>query len=562
MGNLYVSDSAGAAAYMITRTGTTLDFGDWALSTPSGVLSAQVEDEGNQPLTLGTPYFTASGDTGDFSVSGGDCAAGGTVAAGTSCELDATFTPSASGSRTDTLTLSSNAAAAQVTLTGDGAATAATTTTLSITSPACGAPSFGQAITLSVTVTAASGTPTGTVTLLVDGAQFGDATLNSSGTTTFNLASGLTGGSHTLVAIYNGTAAFNGSVSSALALSVGQAVTTSALSIVPPFTDPLTAINHILVPVPNATPQTYTWVPESVTLTVVLQFAGTGIPTGTVNFGTGSTSLGTANLVPGPGGTFQASITVGVDGPACAVSDSVPTCPTPPTYASQLPLGADTITATYSGDPNYLTSTTSGTVIVVDTPYVTVSQSGTSITSSTKNNGSVTFNFTTYGGWSGLVGFSCLASSLPANARCVFSPGQVEVVPSTPTAAASNPPVNLTVTIDQPPQTPTASKFVWWLAAPTGLLLLFTRRRWMRRGWAAVATIFALALLGSSLTGLIACTSGLANVTPAGTSTITVVASSDPFNPGSTTTMQSCPANNPASAPCSQTTFSVSLTVQ
>ena len=103
-----------------------------------------------------------------------------------------------------------------VTLTGNGTTTASTTTTLSITSPASGSPSFGQAITLSVTVMAASGTPAGSVTLVVDGAQVGDATLNSSGIASFDLASGLTGGSHTLVAIYDGTAAFNGSVSAPL----------------------------------------------------------------------------------------------------------------------------------------------------------------------------------------------------------------------------------------------------------------------------------------------------------------------------------------------------------
>ena len=125
-GNLYVSTGSGGSAYNITRTSTTLAFGDWALNTTSGILSAQVEDAGNQPLILATPYYTASGNTGDFSVfSTGSsiCAAGGTVAAGANCELDATFTPLATGAFSDTLTLASNAANAPstlVTLSGNG----------------------------------------------------------------------------------------------------------------------------------------------------------------------------------------------------------------------------------------------------------------------------------------------------------------------------------------------------------------------------------------------------------------------------------------------------------
>lgn len=227
-----------------------------------------------------------------------------------------------------------------------------------------------------------------------------------------------------------------------------------------------------------------------------------------------------------------------------------------------LPVGADTVTATYSGDANYVGSATSGTVTIVSSPQVSLGASGTSITSSASSSGAVTFTATSYGGWTGLVGFSCVASSLPTNARCIFSPGQISVLPSTPTTTAANPTVSLTVTIDQPPLTPTASKLLWWLAGPTGLLLFFARRRFMRRGWATISMVLAIALLGFAVSGLTACTSGAKYVTPTGTTTVTVVASSDPFVAGSTTSTQSCPANNPASAPCAQQTFKVSLTVQ
>lgn len=534
-GNLYVSTGSGGSAYNITRTSTTLAFGDWALSTTSGILSAQVEDAGNQPLILSTPYYTASGNTSDFSVSSTGssiCTPGGTVASGSSCELDATFTPLATGTLSETLTLASNAANAPstlVTLSGNGTTTASTATSLKVTSPASGSPSFGQAITLSATVTASSGTPAGSVTLVIDGVQVGDSTLNSSGVATFNLASGLTGGSHTLVAIYNGTTAFNGSVSSILQLKVTQATTATALAVTPPYTNPYSALPG-----------------NTVTFTAAVGFAGVGIPTGTVTFTSGSTTLGTAPLEPAAGGLFEAIFST-----------------------TSLAAGNYTVVATYSGDPNYIgsASTASATIYVVSSPYVTTTASGASITSSASSNGTVTFTTTTYGGWNGLVGFSCLASSLPANARCIFSPGQVEVLPSTPTATASNPPVTLSIVIDQYPQTPTAGKFLWWLAGPTGLLLFFARRRFARRAWATIATTLAFILLGIAAGGMGACTSGVQNVTPTGISTVTVVVSSDPFitaptssnaNPGT----QTCPANNPASAPCAQQTFKVSLTVQ
>jgi sugar lactone lactonase YvrE len=572
-GNLYATDATHAAAYQLNRISTTESFGDWALNAPSGALPVKVENEGNQALIFNTPFYSAVGNTGDFSFgtpTGAEpaCADGGTLATGSACEMDAIFNPTATGNRTDTLALQSNAqnaTAPQVILSGVGTAASTTKTALAITSPS-GTPSFGQAVTLNATVTSTGGTPAGSAQLLVDGVIDGEATLSSSGVATFSLPIGLTGGSHTLQAVYLGTSSFGGSISPTLSISVSTTSTTSTLAIIPPFTNPNSAVNHILLPVPNTTPQTYTWVPQSVTFTETINFAGVGIPTGTVSFVTGSTSLGTVNLLPGPGGTFQASITVGIAGPSCVVSTSVPTCPSAPS-GILLPLGADTITATYSGDANYVGSAASGSVLVVSSPNVNVTTSGASITSSPSSSGTVTFTATSYGGWNGLVGFSCLASSLPTNARCVFSPGQIEVLPSTSTTTASNPPVSLTITIDQPPQTPTASKFYWWLAVPTGLLLFFIRRRFARRDWSAITSTLALIVLGIAAVGMGACSNSIHYNTPAGASTVTVIASSDPFTapPSSTNanpSTQSCPANNPASAPCAQQTFQVSLTVQ
>ena len=538
LGNLYVSDSTAGAGYQVNRIATTLTFGDWAVSSTSGVLAAQLEDEGNAPLLLSTPYDAASGNTGDFSLSTTEsnaCADGGTVAIGTSCELDATFTPTAQNSRAEVVQIASNAGngAAQLTLAGNGSTTAATTTTLAITAPAGGAPFFGQPITLTATVAASSGTPTGSVTLLVDGAQNGVATLSSSRVATFQLASGLTGGNHSLIAIYGGTSAFNGSVSAVLTITVTQAPTVTTLTTVTPYVNPLSVVAG-----------------GSVSLTATISSTGVGIPTGTVTFKSNGTAVGTAPVLPVAGGLFEAAIST-----------------------TTLVTGSNSIVAIYPGDANYIGSTSAATTVtVVSSPQATLSASGTTITSSANSSGTVTFTATSYGGWNGLVGFNCLGSSLPANARCVFSPGQIQVMPSTPTTSASNPTVALSVTVNQPPQTPTASGFAWWLAVPAGLLLYFARRRFARRALTATTMAIALLLLGISTLGLGGCNNGAQFITTPGTTTVTVYASSDPFTtlPSSGTPtpgVQTCGINpktsqpDPTLAPCSQTAFQVTVTV-
>jgi hypothetical protein len=88
--------------------------------------------------------------------------------------------------------------------------------------------------------------------------------------------------------------------------------------------------------------------------------------------------------------------------------------------------------------------------------------------------------------------------------------------------------------------------------------------------------LVGMALLAVSATGLMACNSGVSYSTPAGTSTVTVYANSDPFALNSNGTVntsdtQPCggivagsnpPQGNPADAPCAQATFQISLTVK
>jgi sugar lactone lactonase YvrE len=526
-GNIYVTDGTKAAAYQVDRTTTGVNFGDWALNTASGAEPIQVENEGNQTLTFNTPFYTATGDTTEFTFGTPTdaCTDGGTVAVGTNCEVDPVFQATTAGSWTDTLAIGSNAqntSTPQVVLTGTSNPAASTTTVLAITSPSSGTPYFGEPITLKATVSATSGTPTGSAELLVDGVTAAQGTL-SSGVATFSLATGLTGGSHSLQAVYQGSSSYTGSSSSPLTLSVSTAPTTSTMVITAPYSNPASVVSG-----------------GSVSFTVTINSTGVGIPTGTVTFVTGTTTLGSVSVAPASGGAFQAALAT-----------------------TALPVGTNTITATYSGDANYVGSVATGVVYVVSGATVGVTASSTTLTTNEGNSSSVTFTTTSYAGWTGIVGFSCLASSLPANARCVWSPGQLEVMPN-----SVNPTVMLKVAINQPPTTTTASKMIWWLGGLTGLALFVVRRRMPRGIWATVAMLLGVGLLGASASGVMACSSnGIANRTPAGTTTITVYASSDPFVSGSTTSVQPCinsttKVQDASQAPCSLNTYQIAVTVE
>jgi hypothetical protein len=152
----------------------------------------------------------------------------------------------------------------------------------------------------------------------------------------------------------------------------------------------------------------------------------------------------------------------------------------------------------------------------------------------------------------------------------VFSPGQATVLANTPGVAYPPATVMLSVATNQPPLTPTAGKTVWWIAIPTGMLLLFARRRLKTLAiagwWSALLLFGAIGALSAGIVGATACSSnGAAFKTPVGKSTVTVYASADPFALKSngtvdTTTTVQCKTIN--TSPCSQQTFNVNVTVQ
>jgi hypothetical protein len=177
-------------------------------------------------------------------------------------------------------------------------APAATTTTLAA-SPNPAIP--GQAVTFTATVKAPSGTASGSVTFKDGSTLLGSGTLASSGTATFT-TSALGVGSHSITASYTSTASFAASTSATLTETVKQIATTTTL----------------------AASTASTVFGQAVTLTATVKVASpsTVTPTGTVTFKNGSAVLGTGAVGSGGVATFT---------------------------ATTLPVGSDSITASYAG---------------------------------------------------------------------------------------------------------------------------------------------------------------------------------------------------------------------
>jgi sugar lactone lactonase YvrE len=542
-GNVYVTDSTNSKVYGIARTAASLSAGKNAPGTVSNTLTATAVNSGNSPLIFGAPYSTASGDTNQFSLlssESGACANGDSLAVGENCFVEAQFTPSADGSFTLDLALSSNAANGSnqtVEFTGQGWPTAATTTTVAQSSPS-GALTYDEAATFNVAVSSDQGTPIGKVSLVVDGVTNQTATL-SSGAASFTLAAGaLSGGSHTIGAVYSGadsaTVTYAGSGGS-ITIAVAIVPTTTTLSYTTLYPSPASQ--------PAGTPMT-------LTATVASAYAGmpTGVVTFTVTDSGGNSTSGTGTLTAGSGG-YQATYSYNPVKPAAGVAYDVVS-----------------VKATYPGDINFDSSNSASGTFDVAGPQgsLGVTASALSLTSSAMSSGTVTFTATSYGGWNGVVGFQCDSATLPANSRCVFSPGQMAVTANT--SSTTNPPSTLTlsVAVNQMPTTPTASKMIWWVGGLTGLILLLARRRMKALAvsgpWNMLLLLAAIGSIAVGVMGTSACASGTASATPKGTSTVTVYAYAGPYASGTSGSTTQCSTVN--TYPCSQLTFKVNLIVQ
>ena len=193
----------------------------------------------------------------------------------------------------------SSSTAATLTETINQASTTVTVT--SGTNPSA----FDQAVTFTVKIQPSSGgTPTGTVTLLDGSSSLGSTPLPTSGVVQFTFATLLVG-SHSITATYSGDNDFLAGTSAALAQTVNQAPTTTALT-------------------SSANPSSYG---QTLTFTASVATSFGGSPTGTVTFFDGGTQIGSAS-VSGGFARFTAA-------------------------ATSLSAGSHSIVASYGGDANF-----------------------------------------------------------------------------------------------------------------------------------------------------------------------------------------------------------------
>ncbi len=351
-----------------------------------------------------------------------------------------------------------------------------TVTAVALTaSPNPGIAGTAETLTATVTVTKGGGTPTGLVTFTSGTTVLGTANLNTSGVATINPV--LAPGNYSIVATYAGDTDDGGSQSAPLALTVAQAQTATALTVVP---------------------NPSSWL-QAVTFTAVV--AGNGaIPTGTVQFFASGTLIGAATLNTSGVATLTFSnlaigtyaITATYEGDANdaastspAVSLTVGKIPTTTdlgfsmtsgsnpqvdlvatvvasvgpvptgtitfsnasstlgtatldasgvaTLVLNLPAGTYAVMAVYSGDASHLASTSQPITVVVNPVTFDLTVSPTSITLKTSQYAEVGMILTSEGGFTDTIALGCLG--LPPGVTCHFSSPSVNL-PANGTAIA------------------------------------------------------------------------------------------------------------------------------
>jgi hypothetical protein len=238
---------------------------------------------------------------------------------------------------------------------------------------------YGAFLDLQVSVAGASqhGTPTGTLTFS-DTFSGGTSTLlsvplNSKGNAVAQ-ETHLALGNHTLNVSYSGDASFSASVAGPVSVTVAKGPTQTILFI------PTGAL-------PNS----------SVVLQAIVLPNGAIDPTGTVQFFSGKTALG----IPVQAKNLIATLTT-----------------------TQLAKGPDVITGVYSGDANFVGSTSGAATIVIGNPDFLISANPGNMTISGSSPGVTNVLLTPAAGlgFVGAVSLSC--SGLPMGSTCTFQPAQ------------------------------------------------------------------------------------------------------------------------------------------
>lgn len=247
-----------------------------------------------------------------------------------------------------------------------------------------------SSVTFTATVSGNGGTPTGTVTFVIDGARAGSGTLNASGAASF-ADSGLAVGTHTVSASYSGDTDDNPSSS----VSITQVET------------PISTTTSLGSSTTGGTN------PQAVLVATVLAPTGP-TPTGTITFYNGTTAIGSAALDS--------------NGIATLLPDFAP--------------GTYDVTASYGGDSLHAPSTSAAVSISGSPAGFGIALSPPTMTLVTSQNGTVNITLSSESGFSDTIGMGCL--SLPAGVNCHFSAADVTL------KSGQSATVQLTIDTDSP----------------------------------------------------------------------------------------------------------------
>ncbi len=347
---------------------------------------------------------------------------------------------------------------------------------LAVTSPLI---PVGGAETLNATLSGATGTtaPTGGIVFFDGKTAIGTVPLAGSGA---SLTPTLAAGTHSFTAMYSGDGLY------AAVTSAAQTVTVQA----PAATT--TTLTSSSASVAGGVSVTFTAAVSSAVMTAA--------PTGTVTFFDGTTSLGQGTVANGSA-----------------------------TYAtSALTVGSHSITATYSGDALFLTSTAAALTQTVVAPSIALSASPATITVTRGGSGTTTITVTPTGAYSGTISFSC--GKLPTDALCTFAPTTLAFAASTTAQTATLTFATTGGTAAMLGEQPQFSRAARVLTAsfffPLTLLGLLRRRRAVGQLGNQLGNrlgMLVLFLLASfAIAGLSGCGGGQSNATPTGSYTVTV----------------------------------------
>ena len=214
-GQVYIlsSTNTGGTDQVIRQVGTAglLSFANQAKGSSSAAKVVAVANTGNDTLDISKAVITGA-NAGDFKIDSNttNCKLvhSGTLGSGHTCNIGVIFTPQGAGAREANLEILDNTVTGSntVLLSGSGSLK---TATLAITSPSSGSSVKKTAtVKFSVKVSSASSpTPTGKVTMKVDGHTVSGGTLVS-GVASINV-SGLSVGTHWLAAGYDGDSVYS-----------------------------------------------------------------------------------------------------------------------------------------------------------------------------------------------------------------------------------------------------------------------------------------------------------------------------------------------------------------